>query len=207
MRGSGKVRGGPAPPLEMMPGEDAASANQSALKPVAGVVLAGGRSRRMGADKSSLILDGRRLLDIAQDLLGQAGCGEVFVSGRDDLPNGIADNHSRGGPARAMLTCLGHLDDRFAGALFIPVDMPRLDPVHLASLAAGPADRSRAWRGHPLPAYIPARAPRSDPAKIESVRDLLAAYRVAWLDPPDAGAQHFVNLNTREDWRAAQQQR
>jgi molybdopterin-guanine dinucleotide biosynthesis protein A len=44
-----------------------------------GLVLAGGRSTRMGADKATLVVDGQRLVDRAVATLAEV-CGEVLVA-------------------------------------------------------------------------------------------------------------------------------
>ena len=54
-----------------------------------GVVLAGGRSSRMGRDKALLEIDGCTLLDRAVALLHEAGAATVIVSG--DRPGAIGD--------------------------------------------------------------------------------------------------------------------
>jgi len=48
------------------------------------VILAGGRSSRMGHDKGSLIVDGQSLLARQIEVARAAGAGEVFISGRAD---------------------------------------------------------------------------------------------------------------------------
>ena len=45
-----------------------------------GLVLAGGQSRRMGTDKATLVVDGRRLVDRAVATLAEA-CDQVLVAG------------------------------------------------------------------------------------------------------------------------------
>lgn len=47
-----------------------------------GLVLAGGRSRRMGTEKALLLLDGERLVDRAVRTLGEC-CSEVLVASGD----------------------------------------------------------------------------------------------------------------------------
>ena len=96
---------------------------------VTGLVLAGGYSRRMGADKSALVLpDGRTLLRRQVALMQQAGVAEVLVARRRDQPPVAA-------PARTVIDIVhdhGPLAGIAAGLaqiaggalLFLAVDMP-----------------------------------------------------------------------------------
>ena len=47
-----------------------------------GIVLAGGKSKRMGTDKSEIILDGKSFLQIQTEKLRDLGASRVYVSGK-----------------------------------------------------------------------------------------------------------------------------
>ncbi|MEC7436302.1 MAG: molybdenum cofactor guanylyltransferase [Candidatus Thermoplasmatota archaeon] len=47
------------------------------------MILAGGRSTRMGSDKASLILDGKMLIEIVVNNLKEGGFSQIVVSVRD----------------------------------------------------------------------------------------------------------------------------
>jgi len=99
---------------------------------VLGLVLAGGRSARMGTDKARLLhpVSGKPLWRHAAELLTGC-CGTVFVSCRDglaaELPSGIPpltdspawDDH---GPAAGLLTAHRHAPD--AAWLVLAADFP-----------------------------------------------------------------------------------
>lgn len=77
-------------------------------QPMDGVVLAGGRSRRLGRDKVLLTIDGQRLVDRAVATL-QACCGAVVVaSGARHIPGlqvpQIPDVRTDAGPMAAILS-------------------------------------------------------------------------------------------------------
>src|SRR5690606_32897540 len=52
--------------------------------PVAGAVLTGGASRRMGTDKALLEVDGRPLARRLAEVLAAAGCDPVWCQGGDE---------------------------------------------------------------------------------------------------------------------------
>ena len=176
---------------------------------VLGVVLAGGRSSRMGRDKARLRLDGRTLLRRALRLLATR-CSEVMVSGRavpglvsiPDLHPGLGPT---GGIASARAWARRHAAPGEAPLLlFVPLDMPGLRPEDLDRLLAalGPADAAH-FAGHPLPLLLRAGArPLPDPGpaqggKAPSIRAWLGGLDVVVLDP--AGAD-LDNVNTPEQW-------
>lgn len=100
--------------------------------PLFGLVLAGGRSRRMGRDKSGLEYGGTPQLARAVGLL-EGRCSTCYVSVRDgqtDLPGGrdyrlIADEPGLEGPAAGLLTALRKHRD--VAWLALACDLPLLD--------------------------------------------------------------------------------
>ena len=97
----------------------------SELLPVQGVVLAGGKSSRMGVDKAMLPFCGRPMVEIAVEKL-RGFCAEVSVVGnRDDL-RGFApivpESRVDAGPAAGIEAGLAAARQEWA--LFIPVDVP-----------------------------------------------------------------------------------
>ncbi|MCL2110967.1 MAG: molybdenum cofactor guanylyltransferase [Clostridiales bacterium] len=110
------------------------------LAGVAGCVLAGGMSRRMGTDKALLELDGRLLIEIAMD--GFCGFPEVFVSAGDAEGCGryaftsvrvIPDERPSLGPLGGIVSALKASERMFV--CFRPVDAP-LVPAALHRLMA-----------------------------------------------------------------------
>ncbi len=96
---------------------------------IAGVILAGGQSSRMGVDKSQLTFKNQTLLERAHNLLIQSSIEPVFISG----PNGIQDRYNNIGPLGGILSCLTQLTE-YNYILFTPVDMPLLKKEILEKL-------------------------------------------------------------------------
>lgn len=172
-----------------------------------GVVLAGGRSSRMGRDKAMLDFRGRPLLDHMLALLEQAGARETLVSGDRAGYRCVRDEVPGEGPVGGIAAVI----DGYAGpCLFVPVDMPLLTPGLLRSLVSALHDATSArFTGHILPWAVlvddAARnaVHRSAAARgpSRSVHAMQAAIGVIDIAVEEDGA--FLNLNTPDDWRAA----
>ena len=74
-----------------------------------GAILAGGRNKRMGADKALLLINGRPLIAYVAAAINEAGY-ECVVVGRDEAPNGVRaivdDAQGQRGPAEGLATAL-----------------------------------------------------------------------------------------------------
>lgn len=120
-----------------------------------GIVLAGGRSTRMGQDKAVVRVGGRRLVDLAVDVLAPV-CSEVVVAaGERVLPDlAVAQVHDSGedGPLGGIVTGLGYVDTELAAV--VAVDMPFADAALLVDLA-------RRWSGEV--AVVPRTGERLQP--------------------------------------------
>src|SRR5437879_7799138 len=109
-------------------------ARRSFMLPIAGFVLAGGKSSRMGQDKASLRLEGHSLLDIAcRKLL--AITSEVFIVGgrkqfgTEAIEDIFADRGPLGGIHAAL--ALGHAELN----LVMAVDLPFVEAQSVGYLA------------------------------------------------------------------------
>lgn len=105
-----------------------------------GLILAGGRSRRMGTDKALLAYHGDNQIRHTASLL-QRQCQEVFVSCRREqaetyeafgLPV-ITDRYLETGPAGGLLSAMQDYPER--AWIVVACDMPFLDEAVLAALA------------------------------------------------------------------------
>jgi len=93
---------------------------------VAGVVLAGGQSLRMGQDKATLTLNHQSLLSRAMALLAEAGLTKRVVSGQYEGVECIVDQQFGLGPIAGIAACAEALCNDYDAMLIIPIDMPLL---------------------------------------------------------------------------------
>lgn len=126
------------------------------------IVLAGGASRRMGTDKTRIMVGGRTLLDRSIDALRRAGAEQIVVVSRDGdaagLPDGVvavSDSSPGSGPLGGIIDGLRHLarierdtsensderrsDDERRGddvVIVVASDHPDHDPDELAFVAS-----------------------------------------------------------------------
>lgn len=105
---------------------------------ISGLVLSGGRSSRMGTDKSALDYRGQPHLHYMVGLLG-GFCDKVFVSTRKDQSiaegqNSLPDRFEIAGPMNGILSALTVRPD--CAWLITAVDMPNVDADVLKLLIA-----------------------------------------------------------------------
>ena len=119
-----------------------------------GLVLAGGRSRRMGSDKALLSWRGETLLSHMQHCLRASGASRVLVSGAYADCEAVPDRFAGLGPLGGLASVVETLPDDVA-LLVVPVDMPLLDPHLLRYLRMGSHGHACAhFHGQPLPLYL-----------------------------------------------------
>ena len=190
-----------------------------------GIVLAGGRSSRMGQSKASLDWHGSTLLRRVVGLVGRATGGPVVVvrpAGRPlpRLPAGVevVDDARDGlGPLQALASGLaalaGRVEVAYASATDVPLLHPALVQLVCDRLTSGHQAAVPEVSGpHPL-----AAAYRTDLAEVaaglvaqgeRSLLSLLDASRVCWLSDSalrvaDADLRSLWNLNESGDYRRA----
>lgn len=101
------------------------------MKRIAGAVLCGGASRRMGRDKALMSFEGTPMVMRVADTLRSAGCDPVVAIGGDHSAlatlglNTVADQWPGEGPCGAVLTALAHFADHDA-VVIVACDLPRL---------------------------------------------------------------------------------
>jgi len=190
---------------------------------IAGILLAGGRSRRMGRDKALLPLPGSEHLTFVEHLstMLTACCSEVVLVARDaeqaaeyafaDIHT-IIDEAPDIGPLMGLYSGLQAITT--SHALVIAVDMPFVQPAVVRLLLSQPLDDAllvpvvNGFHQVLLAVYprsiLPTvaerlRAGRRDP------RSLLEVARVRSIDEAqlrvvDPQLRSFVNINTPEEF-------
>lgn len=109
-------------------------------EPLSGVVLAGGRSTRMGRDKAFLRRGGETLVRRQTGLLRAAGCTDVLISGRPGVDYGVPDARTiidaveNAGPLAGLVAALEAMHHE--RLLVLAVDLPAMSPQFLQRLAA-----------------------------------------------------------------------
>ena len=105
-------------------------------KPLSGIVLAGGKSRRMGQDKAGLVLGGKTLLQRQVDKLRALGIEDIMLSGAGcpALPGVrvIPDELPGNGPLGGLHACLRCAKED--ACLVLSVDAPLIPAAALAHL-------------------------------------------------------------------------
>jgi molybdopterin-guanine dinucleotide biosynthesis protein A len=166
---------------------------------LAGAVLAGGASRRMGRDKALIELGGRRLVDRALDALAAVGARDRIVVGaapswppeviaahaRAGIRH-VADLHPGEGPLGGIATALHSVvddsvvddsvvDDGPSIVVLLPCDVPDASPTALRALvraARAPGHRGAVAviGGRPVPVVAALRPELAD--------ELLCQFRI-----------------------------
>lgn len=121
-------------------------------RPLFGLLLAGGESRRMGRDKATIRREGQTQLSHAMQLLGEI-TERAFVSARADQDDAerrrfqqIVDRYEGLGPIAGILSAMDEYPD--VDWLVMACDLPNIDAGTLSKLVA-----SRAL-DKPFTAYI-----------------------------------------------------
>jgi molybdopterin-guanine dinucleotide biosynthesis protein A len=183
-------------------------------RPLYGLVLAGGRSRRMGRDKALLEHDGETQLGRAMRALASV-TDRQFVSTRADQADDperaryaqVVDRYDDLGPVAGILSAMDEYGE--ADWLVVACDLPNLDEATLAHLVANraPGEPFTAFRsshdGLPEPlCAIYAAGSREIVRRfvddgIICPRKMLIRAEAALLSQPDPRA--LDNINTPDD--------
>lgn len=203
------------------------------LPPVSVLILAGGRSTRMGQDKAWLAFDGqplvervaRRVLPLAGEIIFSTNTPDRFRDLAVALPvptQIVPDAQTGAGPLAGLAA--GLQAARHDLVVTLAVDMPLVSPEllgYMVSIAASydavvplvAVPGAAEPQGEPLHAiYRKSCLPAITACLAEGRRRLvsfLPLVQVYYLAPPeisrfDPAFRSFLNVNTPEDWARAQ---
>lgn len=191
---------------------------------IAGIVLAAGRSRRMGAPKPLLRWEGESFLSRAVRALREGGCAEVVVvagPGEDEVARRIAEEARAAGARLAvnprpdseqvdsLRVGLDALPPEAEAAIVAPADVPGIDAETVRALL-------RAFRARGAPIVLPthdgrhghpglfARSVwaelRADPLP-EGAHTVIDAHRAEVEEVPVENPLVLRDVNTPEEYR------
>lgn len=183
---------------------------------ISAVLLAGGKSSRMGQDKATLLFGGEPLWKMQLGLLRQIQPAKIFVSAQADPPwrpvdiEFVADEGTSHGPLSGIVATLSRAMTEHL--LVLGIDMPFMTKTYLKQLSG------RVERGIGLVPVIENRAeplaaiyPRDAMAELASalsgsdfslqpvVRKLIATGKLQSLEVPPEEVPLFRNLNEPKD--------
>lgn len=177
-----------------------------------GFILAGGRSSRMGQDKSLLPVDGGSLVERISNVLSGLVVSVGIVGGseahRQRGMRVIADDFPGYGPVGGILTALR--SSRSEWNLVVACDMPALTVGFLKELMASRTEdvacvvpRTPDGRMHPLCAlYHRSAKPVFESEILRGTRKLTQVVQLLPFREVLAGdASVLQNLNTPQDWQ------
>lgn len=178
---------------------------------VAGIVLAGGLSSRMGQDKAQLLLAKQTLLTRNVSLLTALDVNGVFVSGQYPGFRCIEDIHPLLGPIGGLDACVTSLYSDYDALFVIPVDMPLLglDECELLLQQFKIYPQGVYYEYATFPMIIPltaqlkeylAEALASAHNKQRSLYRLLKTLKLQPINYQTEKSFRFQNSNTPEEW-------
>jgi molybdenum cofactor guanylyltransferase len=190
------------------------------MKTLTAVLFAGGESRRMGMDKTTLTLNGEPLWSRQIQILRALHPENVMVSARNKphwCPNEIEvalDKPPSRGPLSGLVAALEKI--RTTHLLALAVDLPRMTSAHLKELWAlaepgiGIVPQNNGLM-EPLCAIYPGDAinalreglSEKDVGLSRFIRSLAAQKRVRFYTVPQSESLLYQNINTPEEWKRA----
>jgi molybdenum cofactor guanylyltransferase len=183
------------------------------MKPTAGILLTGGRSRRLGIDKASLVVGGETLAVRAGRRLA-AVCSPVVEAGDglSGLPS-VREQPPGSGPLAALAAAGRALRERghHGPALLLAVDLPAVDEALLGWLRDRPGEPTAVPRVDGRLQMVCARyagealvaADSLVIGGVRSLHELLDVVEFDVVDQPEwraiAAADTFADVDTAED--------
>lgn len=182
---------------------------------IAGVVLAGGLSTRMGKDKAQLLLAQKTLLSRTVTLLESLRLDRVFVSGQYSGFSCIVDRAQALGPIGGLHACVDSLLGQYDALFIMAVDMPLLSEkecrylldmyrLHRQGVFFAPATLPMILPlNRALKDYLSAAIVAPD-KKQRSLYRLLKTLKIQPVNYLACDDFRFQNSNTPEEWEKCQ---
>ncbi|MGE4064449.1 MAG: molybdenum cofactor guanylyltransferase [Rhodospirillaceae bacterium] len=182
--------------------------DRTPLNPTFGaLILAGGRSSRMGTDKASLPYRGVTLLQHMRALQATAGAEPILIAGGPDAT--LPDPVPFAGPVSGLCALTRFFVDSVRRWIVVPVDMPLLRPKLLQRLAAAQCG-AVSFKDHPLPlaltmdnsaqAILQRAEEKLRAGESVAIHQVLVELEAQFLCPDPEESAQLVNANTPEDW-------
>ncbi len=97
---------------------------------ISGILLAGGKSARMGEEKAALAISGETFLSCQVGKFRALGIGDIVISGFGE--GMVSDDEPNCGPMGGLKSCLRRI--RHDSALVLPIDVPLITTQLLTAL-------------------------------------------------------------------------
>lgn len=180
------------------------------MVPVLGVILAGGKSSRMGEEKATLLRHNESMLDYTQRILKKAGVSRVVISG-DKYD--VCDIYPNLGPLSGVFSVLKKYQPK--AMLIVPIDLPFIEEETLTQLmnVGASTQLASSYDDHSLPLYLPnsgyldlwlTNRLKLSSSRGPSFKELFAAIPSQKVELTNAKA--LINCNTPKQWQLANQQ-
>lgn len=168
------------------------------------IILAGGRSQRMGRDKAALLWAGQTAAARLVELARAVGAAEVVVAGGDYGLPFVRDAIDHAGPIGGVMAGLASLPAA-RRLLVLAVDAPTLTPEDLQPLLEAPPPGA-AYAGLPLPMVFLRHAAPAEIASDTPLRRFVALVGLHELAPPAAAQLRLRGANTPAELAALRRQ-
>ncbi len=179
-----------------------------------GVILRGGKSTRMGEDKSSIVFNGHSLYYHMKQILLNAGVKTIYISGGHPEFNSIPDFKTNMGPIGGIFSIMMQEQfSKFDYILFVPIDMPLLQTTNLQGLFDNiHKNDAVCYKNIYLPLLLRnsnklcthLKKYLSDTNRTYSIHYILSTINTKFLAIKANDHMQFANLNTRDDLEYAE---
>jgi molybdenum cofactor guanylyltransferase len=167
---------------------------------LAAIILVGGASSRMGADKAALSWNGRSAVDRLEALAREVGADRVLTAGGGEHGlERVDDPAPGGGPVSGIVAGIAALRATGHGRVVVlAVDAPTIRPTDLAPLMAAAAPGA-AYEGLNLPLVLDIAATPDDAGPGWPVARLIDRAGLARLACPSEATERLRGANTPDE--------